>query len=90
MKINLEDWQDVELLSEYRRIHGRVAYGYRKPIAPSTEPLIEGHQRSNYWFINEDQKVKVRLYFPRLRNEEIRAIGRDTKFFRVRIRKTLK
>lgn len=87
MKINLNEWKNARLISNLKTIEGRVAYGHRKPIAPSTDQLIEEcpGKKARYWFVNENQAIKIRLYFPFNLNDKIYSLGRDTTFFGVKI-----
>lgn len=94
----LESWVDIPsvMRTKYGDFEGKLKYGIRIPIKPSTTPLIECEigsseridgERARYWFVNSDQTVKVKLIAQLVTDNLINGLGYDSKYFVYTIRK---
>ncbi len=94
----LEAWLNVPAIMKTREgnLEGTLKYGIREPIKPSTTPLVEcevgskeeiGEEQADYWFVNDDQSIKVRLVTYRIGDNILDGLARDTKTFRYMIRR---
>ncbi len=99
-KDSLEGWINTPVVLEAlgEKINGTIKHGVRLPIRSGMTPLaecelgsvkkIEG-EKPNYWFVNGDQSIKVRLLPPISVNEEgaIYGSGVDVTIFKYVIRR---
>jgi hypothetical protein len=56
-----------------------------KIVNPHMKHKKEGGE--DYWFVNEDETVKVRLLTAKANDREIRGYGLDTEIFKYKITK---
>ena len=94
----LENWLNVPAIMRIRKDEfvGILKYGVRIPMKSSTTPLQEYEVGSRervygvkpgYWFVSEDESIKVRLITAREKEDELKGIGRDSSFFKYSIRR---
>jgi hypothetical protein len=87
----MREWINVPSFLETslaQPVEGKMLYGIRRPIRSSTTPLIECEigtreriegQKPGYWFVSENQDVKVRLpIIYSVNDNNVKAIGYDT------------
>lgn len=92
---SIEDWLNVPAVLEAdesgKRVRGVVKFGVRLPMKPGTVPLEENKTKFNglkgdYWFVNEDQSIRVRLLTYTI-EDEIQGYGYDIEKFKYKIRR---
>ena len=94
MRNNLADLigDSLVMKTKYGEIEGTIKYGIRPPISSGTTPLVECDLNSKkeidgevptYYFVNGNQSVKVRLLFnlPVTKENTVKGIGKDSRFF---------
>lgn len=91
---SIEDWINVPAVLEAlgKKIEGTVKFGIRLPMKPGTVPLEENNNKFNglkgdYWFVNEDQSIKVKLLTYKTNEDEIQGYGYDIEKFEYKLRK---
>lgn len=98
MKQQLEDWLNVPSImeTEYGRVEGTVKYGIRLPIKPGDIPLKECKPESKekvkgetakYWFVNDNQTIKVRLITKKQEGDKLVGLAYDTVHFKYVIKR---
>jgi len=100
-KSKLEKWLGIpsELTAYVKGLKpqsttGNIKYGIRIPCASGMTPLKEvelgskervNRERPDYWFVNGEQSIKVRLFTARVRDNEITGYGIDSGIFKYKI-----
>jgi len=95
MRNKLEEWLDVPAIMEtcHGNIEGTLKYGIKLPLKPGTTPLKECKIAStesigaHYWFVNENQSIKIRLIRYETHDDKITGVGSDGVSFNYTIRR---
>lgn len=99
--MGIEEWVGIPAVmnTKYGVIEGNIKYGVRLPIKSGMMPLQEceigskkkiDRSRPAYWFVNENQSLKVRLLIRRVEEDLIKGFGTDSRIFWYNIRKKFK
>jgi len=95
----LESWLNVPVTMEAcnKNVEGMIKYGVRLPIRSALIPLqecdvdskekIEG-EKPAYWFVNDEKALKIKLFIYKIKNGEIKGIGKDSDIFKYKIKRT--
>lgn len=94
----IEDWVSIPVILEAlgKRVEGTVKFGVRVPMKPGTTPLLEcpvesrdlvNGQRPGYWFVNDDEAIKVELLSYKPQDETLSGLGQDREVFNYVIRR---
>ncbi len=98
-KSKLEKWIGTPAVLETKSngsVNGIIKYGIRIPCAGGMTPLkiVEldskekiNRERADYWFVNNDESIKVRLLTARTKGSEVGGYGLDVSIFRYKITK---
>jgi hypothetical protein len=89
----IDDFIGVPMMLEAlgESVSGTIKFGVKLPGRPGTTPLVEcptnsqkeiEGQKPRYWFVNDEQSIKVRLDSYAIREHEIAGIGYDIETFK--------
>jgi hypothetical protein len=95
-KSKLEKWMGVISVLRTKSngfVTGKIQYGVRIPCASGMIPLkkVDHHLRhkkergEDYWFVSDNETVKVRLLTARASDTEVRGYGLDVEIFKYKI-----
>jgi len=96
-KSKLEKWIGTPAVLKTKSngsVNGIIKYGIRIPCAGGMTSLkvVElgskekvNREHADYWFVNNDESVKVRLLTARTKDSEVEGYGLDVSIFKYKI-----